>query len=72
MTRLTLADIADEQPVRLTLSVSTRLHRELQAYSVAVNQGEASGAPAVARLIPLMLERFLAADRGFAAARRRS
>jgi hypothetical protein len=29
MTRLKLADLADEKPVRLTVEVSARLHREM-------------------------------------------
>lgn len=32
MTRLKLSDLADEKPVRLTIEVSARLHRELLAY----------------------------------------
>ena len=31
MTRLKLADLADEKPVRLTLELSARLHRDLVA-----------------------------------------
>lgn len=70
MTRLKLSDIADEKPVRLTIELSARLHRELLAYAAAVNGGAAAGAPAVERLIPPMLERFIASDRAFAKARR--
>ncbi|MBL0923424.1 MAG: DUF2274 domain-containing protein [Sphingomonadaceae bacterium] len=70
MTRLKLADLADEKPVRLTVELSTRLHRELAAYAVAVNEGEAKGAPAPERLIPAMIERFIATDRTFAKARK--
>jgi hypothetical protein len=70
MTRLKLADLADEKPVRVTVELSARLHRELAAYAVAVNDGEAKGAPAAERLIPAMIERFIATDRGFAKSRR--
>ena len=31
MTRLKLSDIADEKPVRLTIELPARLHRELLA-----------------------------------------
>ena len=72
MTRLKLADLADEKPVRLTVELSARLHRELVAYSIALNEGEAKGAPTPERLIPPMIERFIATDRGFAKARRLS
>ena len=35
MTRLKLEDLADEKPVRLTVEVSARLHREMVAYATA-------------------------------------
>ena len=40
MTRLKLADLADEKPVRLTVEVSARLHRELLAYATVLNGGD--------------------------------
>lgn len=70
MTRLKLADLADEKPVRVTIELNARLHRELVAYAIAVNEGEAKGAPAPERLIPAMIERFIANDRGFAKSRK--
>ena len=70
MTRLKLSDLADEKPVRLTLELPARLHRELVAYAVALNEGEAKGAPPPERLIPPMIERFIATDRSYAKTRR--
>lgn len=70
MTRLKLADLADEKPVRLTVEVSARLHRELLAYATVLNEGDTKGAPAPERLIPPMIERFIATDRSFAKSRR--
>ena len=70
MTRLKLADLADEKPVRLTVELSARLHRELAAYAIALNDGETKGAPTPEKLISPMIERFIATDRGFAKARR--
>ncbi|MBN8501366.1 MAG: DUF2274 domain-containing protein [Sphingomonadales bacterium] len=70
MTRLKLADLADEKPVRLTVEVSARLHRDLVAYAAALNGGDAKGAPTPERLIPPMIERFIATDRSFAQTRR--
>ena len=70
MTRLKLADLADEKPVRVTVELSSRLHRELVAYAVAINGGETKGAPTVERIIPPMLERFVSSDREFAKVRK--
>lgn len=70
MMRLKLADLADEKPVRLTVEVSARLHRELLAYATALNGGDAKGAPTPERLIPPMIERFIATDRSYAKTRR--
>lgn len=71
MTRLKLSDLADEKPVRLTVEVSARLHRELLAYGAALNGGDAKGAPPPERLIPPMIERFIATDRSYARGRRK-
>jgi hypothetical protein len=70
MTRLKLSDLADEKPIRLTLEIPARLHRELLAYAVALNDGEANGAPPPERLISPMIERFIATDRSYAKKRR--
>ena len=70
MTRLKLADLSNEKPVRLTVELNARLHRELVAYTVAVNDGEAKGAPTPERLIPAMIERFIATDWSFAKSRK--
>lgn len=70
MTRLKLADLADEKPVRLTIELSARLHRDLAAYALAINGGDAKGAPTVERIVPPMLERFIATDRAFAKVRK--
>lgn len=72
MTRLKLADLADEKPVRVTVELTARLHRNLLAYATALNGGEAKGAPTPERLIPPMIERFIATDRSFAKLRRSS
>ena len=71
MTRLKLADLTDEKPVRLTVELSARLHRELLAYAAALNCGDANGAPSPERLIPPMIERFIATDRSFTKIRRK-
>lgn len=70
MTRLKLEDLADEKPVRLSVEMSARLHRELLAYASALNGGDAKGAPTPERLIPPMIERFISTDRSYAKTRR--
>jgi hypothetical protein len=72
MTRLKLSDLADEKPIKLTIELSARLHRDLAAYALAINGGEAKNAPAIERIVPPMLERFVASDREFAKVRRNS
>jgi hypothetical protein len=70
MTRLKLSDLADEKPVRVTVNLSARLHRDLVAYGLALNGGDAKGAPPPERLIGPMIERFIANDRSFAKSRK--
>jgi len=70
VTQLKLSDITDEKSVRLTIEVSVRLHRELLAYAAVLNNGEAKDAPDPRRLIPPMIERFMATDRDFARLRK--
>lgn len=70
MTRLKLSDLADERPVRLTIELSARLHRELVAYAIALNGGDAKGAPAPERIVGPMIKKFIASDRSYAKARR--
>lgn len=72
MTRLKLSDLADEKPVRLTVEVAARLHRELIAYATALNGGDTKGAPPPERLIPPMIERFISTDREYTRTRRAS
>ena len=70
MTRLKLSDLSDEKPVRLSIELPARLHRSLLAYAIAMNGGADKGTPACERLVPLMIERFIATDRTFARSRK--
>jgi hypothetical protein len=65
MTKLKLAGIDDDKPVKLTVTLSAALHRNLIAYA-AVLAKETGKTVEPARLISPMLEKFIASDRGFA------
>ena len=70
MAKLKLGPIANNKPVKVTVELPARLHRDLTAYAEIL--GREAGQPATdpVRLIVPMLERFIATDRGFASARR--
>ncbi len=70
MAKLKLAPIADDKPVKVTLELPARLHRDLVAYADILNGEADRTASDPIRLIVPMLERFIASDRGFARARR--
>lgn len=69
MAKLKLGAIADERPVRLTIELPARLHRDLVAYAdvLARETGQQTNP---AKLIAPMLARFIPSDRAFAKARR--
>lgn len=70
MPKLKLSEILDDKPVKVTVELPGKLHRDLVAYAQVL--GEEKGSPITdpVRLIVPMLERFMATDRGFAKARR--
>lgn len=70
MTRLKLSDITDEKLVKLTIEIPAKLHSDLVAYGVVLNNGASQGAPVPEQLVPPMLARFIATDREFAKARK--
>lgn len=65
MPNLKLGPIADDRPIRLTISLPARLHRMLLAYA-ELHGRETGQAAAVDKLIAVMLERFMLSDRAFA------
>lgn len=69
MTKLKLAAIEDDTPVKLTLELPARVHRDLVAYgqTKAVEPGGKAIDPV--RLIAPMLSRFMQSDRAFARGR---
>lgn len=73
MTKLRLGPIAEEKPVKLTIELPGPLARELGDYSAvhAKLTGLAEPLPSE-KLIPPMIERFIASDREFSKQRRRT
>ena len=67
MAKLKLGPIGDEKPVKLTIELPAAVHRDLLAYARAhaTYTGLSEPLPAE-RLVPPMVERFMASDRGFA------
>lgn len=70
MAKLKLGPIADDKPVKVSLELPATVHRDLVAYAqvLARETGRSVGDPV--KLIPPMIERFMATDRGFVKARR--
>jgi hypothetical protein len=67
MPKLKLSLVEDDKPVRMTVELPAKLHRDLAAYGKILG-GEAPVEPA--KLVAPMLERFMATDRAFTSARR--
>jgi hypothetical protein len=64
MTKLKLAAIEDEKPVKLTVALPAALHRNLVAYAEIL--AKETGKPVeAAKLIAPMLEKFITSDRVF-------
>lgn len=70
MTKLKLGPIADDKPVRVSVELPAAVHRDLVAYAEVLGRATGQTAPEPAKLIPPMVERFMATDRAFAKARR--
>jgi hypothetical protein len=70
MTKLKLGPIADDKPVKIALEMPAALHHDLTEYGRLLAEGGAAIEPG--KLIVPMLERFIATDRGFAKARRKT
>ena len=70
MSKLKLAAIEDDKPVRLTIDLPATVHRDLAFYAEVLGQGAGKAAVEPAKLSPPMLARFMATDRAFAKLRR--
>ena len=70
MPKLKLAEIFDDKPVKVTLELPAKLHRDLAVYAQVLGRETGNSITDPIRLIVPMLERFIATDRGFAKAKR--
>ena len=68
MIKLKLAQVQNDKPVRLSVTLPAALHRDLVAYAELMSR-ESEKAVEPSKLIAPMLEKFIASDREFAKAR---
>lgn len=66
MSKLRLGKIEDDKPVKLTLELPGAVHRDLLVYAVVhARETGLNGPLPLERVIPAMIERFMAGDRAF-------
>jgi hypothetical protein len=70
MTKLKIAALPDERPVKVSIELPASVHRDLLAYAKAVASESGQPISDPGKLIAPMLARFMATDRGFARLRR--
>lgn len=70
MTKLKLSAVEDDKPVKVTSEFSGATHRNLIAYAEAIGRESGQPAPDPAKLVPAMVERFMATDKAFARAKK--
>lgn len=70
MTKLKLGPLADDKPVKISIELPAAVHGDLVAYAQALGHSTGQAPPDPTKLIVPMIERFMATDRAFAAARR--
>jgi hypothetical protein len=71
MTKLKLAALEDDKPVRVSFDLPADVHRELIAYAQILEREAGKPLPDPVKLLPHMIRRFMATDRAFAKAKRR-
>ena len=70
MSKLKLAELQDDTPVKLTIELPGAVHRDLVAYAEALS-GEGGRQVDPAKLVVPMVARFMNTDRVFARLRRK-
>jgi hypothetical protein len=70
MSKLKLATIEDDKPVKLTIELPAAVHRNLGAYAEAIGRESGQAAPDPAKIVAPMIDRFMTTDRAFARVRK--
>lgn len=70
MSKLRLGNIESDKVTRISIKLSATVHHDLLAYAQALATATHEKPLEPAKLIPAMVERFMATDRGFAKFRR--
>ena len=65
MTKLKLAPLVDDRPVKITVELPAAVHRDLVTYAAVLAADTGSDAVPPEKLIAPMLDRFMATDRAF-------
>ena len=72
MAKLKLGPVETDKPVRVSIRLPAPVHRSLLAYAEALATGTKQEPLKPDKLIPAMVEHFMATDRGFAKARKQA
>jgi hypothetical protein len=68
--KLKLGALEDDKPVKVSVELPAAVHRDLIAYAEVLAQETGRPVPDPSKLIPPMIKRFMATDRGFAKTRK--
>jgi hypothetical protein len=72
MAKLKLGAVETDKPVRVSIKLPAPVHRNLLAYADALAAATKQEPLKPDKLIPAMIEQFMATDRGFAKARKQA
>lgn len=72
MAKLKLGPLLDDKPVKINADLPAEVHRDLVAYAEALAKETGQPIADPTRLIPVMVERFMASDRAFTRSTRRA
>ena len=70
MAKLKLEALEDDKPRKATVEFPAHVYRDLMTYAELLAQQTGKPVPDPTKLVPHMVERFMATDRAFASARR--